>query len=594
MLVIICLTTALSGCGNTNKTNLTEAEQKAGISKKTLDLYAGEDGDPYDFYFFKEQKLIPALYIDTLIDDVFEGKLPYKLKKGNNNSQYTIYNIYTNAEMKIDVKSGDVIYDNLTAFEYGYDDATENTNFLDEYGGVKEFMTCELVEEDTTCTKGHEYKINLKDYDIPFMEIDDRLLMPADVFLTLLNNNYGTFYYDGLKTVSYINSSIADLYNFTASKAHMDKDFYTYTYNYFCLIVDRHFGLAGYSRTMRNNNEEFNYLPSGALTAFAPYKEDLINSENIDSFDKTMTKMINEQLDDGGHTLPLGNSFGGDVESYPDSSKDVLYYSQLQNVIVEARSNSDDVDCFVPPIDPLVCYDSDNDEKYDIAYITYDEFLFESNEEAYGFYETLCGKEGINAIINPSTETYDSSLYDIKDVVIDISYNGGGDTVAEGLLLSWLTDGVAKQTLYGSKDGYYSTVAYRYDINEDGEYNQKDYLPKDINIYILISGCTYSAANALAYDLEVYTRNMPKGKNVIFVGSATGGGACSLTDNLYLPTGYSFRLASNSVSIDPLDPTICSENGVQPTETWECDATQLATRTGENGLNKAFLDARSE
>jgi len=91
----------------------------------------------------------------------------------------------------------------------------------------------------------------------------------------------------------------------------------------------------------------------------------------------------------------------------------------------------------------------------------------------------------------------------------------------------------------------------------------------------------------------LYNRKQEQTRKVRFMGIQSGGGACSVTEKCYLPTGYSYRLAYNDVSIDPNNTSVCCEDGVLPDEGLTISSFEdIFNRTGNNGINQLVVGKR--
>ena len=109
----------------------------------------------------------------------------------------------------------------------------------------------------------------------------------------------------------------------------------------------------------------------------------------------------------------------------------------------------------------------------------------------------------------------------VKNVVIDLSLNGGGDFLSAMYLLAAFL-GTSSLSTRDMLTGAQSMINYRVDTNLDGIFDEKDTLAgKGLNLYCLTSGFSYSCANTVASMFK------DSGK-VTLIGRTTGGGACAI------------------------------------------------------------------
>ena len=150
-----------------------------------------------------------------------------------------------------------------------------------------------------------------------------------------------------------------------------------------------------------------------------------------------------------------------------------------------------------------------------------------------GFNENLTRPESFYRKL-PTKEDLDTSSFalfyyafdqirqngNVKNVVIDLSENGGGSAAALVAVLGFLSeDGEVQMTYLDQLNQDYRTEWYHVDTNLDGRFDDEDGYGGQYNFYILTSGFSYSCANALPYFAQ--KRNLAK-----IIGEKPGGGDC--------------------------------------------------------------------
>jgi len=108
----------------------------------------------------------------------------------------------------------------------------------------------------------------------------------------------------------------------------------------------------------------------------------------------------------------------------------------------------------------------------------------------------------------------------IKNVILDVGLNGGGDTFALAYLLGLMTNEDVVLEFTNTKNSHVVKEVFKIDSNNDGNYNDNDAYDK-FNYYILSSGYSFSCAN--------YFISYCKDHNIAkIIGQRSGGGACAI------------------------------------------------------------------
>ena len=141
-------------------------------------------------------------------------------------------------------------------------------------------------------------------------------------------------------------------------------------------------------------------------------------------------------------------------------------------------------------------------------------------------------------------------LADMDGLIIDLRRNGGGIGDTADLVASYLFD-EGRQPLTGVYDRPSDTLTQRFTL----QYVPGKRFGGDKPVYVLISEDTFSAAEALAYNLQALDR-------AEIVGEVSGGGAHPFE---YLPVHEHFVLWSVTArSVNPLTGSNWQSVGVQP------------------------------
>lgn len=150
----------------------------------------------------------------------------------------------------------------------------------------------------------------------------------------------------------------------------------------------------------------------------------------------------------------------------------------------------------------------------------------------------------------------------IKNIVLDISLNGGGSSAALQRVLGFITNRTQNLFIQDRMSEIYTNISFTIDTNQDGLYNYKDSY-NNYNWYILAGKNTFSAANVLAHSAKTT-------KYAKLIGQKSGGGMFAVLPTV-LPDGTHVDISSQSGwtsgtnnKIRSIDDLPYTEHGVEP------------------------------
>ena len=161
------------------------------------------------------------------------------------------------------------------------------------------------------------------------------------------------------------------------------------------------------------------------------------------------------------------------------------------------------------------------DQESEVAYIGFDAFMVDYN----GWSNYYSGDE--NAPIDTDTfafvrdKLYKAKKAGAKNVVLDISTNGGGDTNALNGLIGLFNKGKSNCKARDTFNEYDFIEHYSVDVNLDGKYDELDALECenfDFNVAVLTSPYSFSCANLFP--------SLMKEIGYMSIGQRSGGGSC--------------------------------------------------------------------
>ncbi len=493
------------------------------ITKKKMPFYLADETTKQNQYvYFVNGKDIPYMDMDDLTG-LYKmimqmrgfNKYDLKVKKKGNKYILTRENGY---KCVMDFKKDKVYFVDYNAFNKSSDENTimdmVSTPVKDAKGRG---IYLKRNASGTVERYGKDITMNLKNYHIDLVRKGNKYYIPLqtyyDIFfwqnnLPLLYNGEAVFLVsmDGAPLIDgeYNRTAYGKLYyKNKLKKKKLSKAMTEFNYNELCFCLDHTYGLKEahnikkFSTLMRNTGLKY-YFMSG-------------NSKRID---QAMYILSTRYLDDvhtkygipsytTGYTLRenLTTNYG------EGPARDAIF--ARTDDFKEARAK------YYPNGVPAY------EEIGDTAFITFDEFaMFTSDTDYYKTPPTADAKDTMG-IIAYSVQQILRKGSPIKNVVLDLSCNGGGaaDT-AVYTIAAFL--GKTRLSLEDSYTGALVTSSYLCDTNFDHKFDENDYLAdKGLNLYCLTSGVSFSCGNLVPCAFK-------QSGDVTLVGQTTGGGACSV------------------------------------------------------------------
>lgn len=504
--------------------NLFAASQH-GFEKKETTIYVNsiEQTDVKNLYFFKSYGKIPFVDITEMLCAI--GGTDYCSGKAEGNI-YTITR-KNNAVCKIDIKNKIIHFDDYDLFNK-FDYAVTLLDIVNDFSYIShEAASFEM--------NGDSIDIEYSTYNIEIFIDDNKCLMPLQTFNDIFTSHWmAAILYNG-NELFYVNSDFclrdSDGYTelgeqyYKVEPSKIDKNFADYNYRELVLNMQLHYGLKNFHDIEKFSDWFHQHGLDNKLSSTDP----------VDS-DYAIISMCEKYLGDlhSSHELPSPFS-GKDVELKVD-----VRNPSLESYIQSYYENIDLRKSYFPKGIPGV------QKVGNTVYVTFDHFTRDFSRDY--FEEPITGEEYYDIIYDYPDSGMDTyalihvandiikSDPKIRNVVIDLSCNGGGNLESAVFTACWLL-GRANLSIKNNITGCRSSISYTADINFDGEYNQDDDCISDKRLFILGSENTFSCANLLVAIMA------DSGKATL-IGSKTGGGACAV----YLTstaTGTLFKTSSH-------------------------------------------------
>ena len=537
----------LTGCG-TDKVRLPEVKSFEyydcvdyyGWNSETqaVEIFAEGDEGSYVNLFngeiitFEDVEFYVADTMNYLADN--SDAVRFSTEKNVENKTVIITNETTKATLTLNYKKQKITYSDYSAFLNYSIEALCPSDVISRELKNDRFIDTKLVKSKS----GKSITIDLNKYDIPMYWHEDKCYLPTAFvgnFFYGVSLSLGiTTAFDG-KDLYLTNYQYSDEYKpyfdilNNKLKDKITTKYMEFGYNMAAVILDYTYGFK--KRFLRTENKYKNYLPKGAYDILKPYKKDLI-SMDPNAAEMAWHKFVATEIDDGGHTASYAYTIFKNQSNLYINGKERAHTGDTIDYLMEERLKHENID-----IEENAYSEIDN-----VSFITIDAFDMDfssfSNPEEEA--EETPYYSSTYSLITYANEIIKE--HQIKDVVIDLSCNGGGILVTSSFVESWLTGGTAHLNEICSIDGAAEMIETHADINGDGIFDENDYLPEDVNVYCIVSDGTFSAANTLAVNLRDYS-------NTKFIGSRSAGGCCSVKSYVDLGNGLGFgRMSSQYTS----------------------------------------------
>ena len=297
-------------------------------------------------------------------------------------------------------------------------------------------------------------------------------------------------------------------------------DLANYVYNELCMSFDSY---RGYTKQMVFGDELFQTLGLNALLEqhHPKIKEYLLSTDKKEYYQGL--EALFSGLYDGGHTyLPDGSSAYEMAKAEASRIPEFISLFNQVNNIQNKKAYTYYSFYYYRPFGSNSYY-YHHPEGSDTAYIGFPKFYvdYEGWDDYYkGLGAAPTNGDSFGYVLSSFNKAKQEG---VKNIVLDICSNGGGDTCANIGLLGLLNGGVGFDAYKDTFNKYGVTEEYIVDINLDGKYDEQDKEAAkqfDFNIGILTSYYSFSCAN--------FFPACAKELGYKILGQQSGGGSCSI------------------------------------------------------------------
>ncbi len=546
--LLMCLMTSCKNTSNTtspsktnqsNSTPTSETSKKSSTSPTPTEYHVSKKLDTSKVYISEDKSFtLPTTFFTEVVDvpyvelndfyvnffgtNMMESSTFFSVNSG------TVTNTFTKSTLVFDTVKNTISSSDLDQFTNFTNSTKTSLNIISTPAN----NLSKLNVEKTTYKKGKAMTFDLNHYNMNLIKYQDKIYVPFSILETTSFTpifvrfafNGDDYYYTsstgfldsktkGLTSfgTKYANGSLFK--NKTRSKSYAN-------YFYYSLLFELENYEGHYSRlNIQNLDEKLNELG---------FKEKLLSTDS-DEANKAYADVINQVFHDGGHTAFTNRGFTSEYSYETDESlmKEILnydtrYYNTMMTFATLGQQIMDN-----PP--STLEYSTDNET----AVIHLSAF-------------TMHNALNLENIDEDQTSTF-SILYHsfkkisekttVKNVIFDVSLNGGGAAPALAEALSFITDDPVEMTVTNMSTGAVLKEAVDIDNNLDGNFTDNDSYSGKFNFYILTSGFSFSCANAFPAIAK------EKGYAKI-IGQKSGGGDCAVLNGITIDGG-NFNMSSN-------------------------------------------------
>lgn len=394
---------------------------------------------------------------------------------------------------ELDFVKDTVYFDDFDSFCSAGHNATPHDMLALPYAneeGQKEYFE----RRDSFYTPGYAIELELAERNIPLDIYDGMKYIPLQTFNDIFLCPFGcNIAYNGENLFVLVGNVIADevtdLY-YGKEASQRSTALTEFNYNELCLFLDLYYGL----QNEHGFTDGFDYYLDNIGLKNEFLKPDATNGFNaLGTLTLGYIADLHSVVTSASPYVGASNPSGG---SNFKKSPAVIDYINARNTYAATRGT-------VEPYEKVG----------DTAFVTLDEFSFErSGNYEQDLAQPIADTIGIIAAVHDKIKN-DS---EIKNVVLDLSCNGGGAVDSAIYTIAWML-GYCDFSSVDSATGSKSTITYKADVNFNRVFDENDNI-SDLNLYCLISPVSFSCGNLVPALLKA------SGKVTIVGKSSTGGG----------------------------------------------------------------------
>ena len=370
----------------------------------------------------------------------------------------------------------------------------------------------------------------LGNYNIDILYYNEKVLMPIS-FINFMNGDYYNVIYNGVGLYGYYyGDKIDNVYTEATLKGDIPEDMKKETKNELLFLLNEKYGLKNYAKV----DDYSTYIDDAILNKFMG---------NADDRNDAYMTIIHKLLNDPHSRMQKLSFYSVNSVNNSDYMSENDRHSKIGNIFTDLRKKQSESEIYNnPDSNNLTLFESADDSAYiyykgNTLFISFKDFLMGTKDNVYNenTYKDDAYLYDTPALLYKALTDARDNHPDVKNVVIDVSINGGGYVAACYKILTFLSNDIH----FGYSVGNNYTEVYKIlgDTNMDGTYSGDEAF-SDFNYYVLESEGTFSAANAFScfakYSNAVKT-----------IGKRSGGGMCAVMPYV-LADGTRFTLSDKN------------------------------------------------
>lgn len=400
--------------------------------------------------------------------------------------------------------------------------------------GITSNKLAKLNEEKSSTTTGNAITFKLDDYRMGMISYNGKIYVPFSILECIsLSPTFARFVFNGedyymVSTETFIDSKTKELTEFAKNFAQGSiikkktrstgfANYFYYSYLFELANYHGHYPRLGIS-SLDSKMEELGL------------KEKLLSTDS-DIANEAFAKSLSQIFSDGGHT---GFGHRGLTSEYSSKTDEEL----LKKYLLEYDAR------LVKEMTAFAQLGTLIKDRTDMPVV---EYSTSSSTAVVHFMNFTAHDVLTKDNIDQDTTSTFSTFYhafkefkektNLKNVIFDVSLNGGGAASALGEALSFLTDDSIVLTTTNSLTKSVVKEAIDVDNNLDGNYLDNDSYAGKYNYYILTSEYSFSCANA--FPCIAKENGYAK-----IIGKRSGGGDCAVLPSVTMDGGI-FSMSSN-------------------------------------------------
>ena len=413
-------------------------------------------------------------------------------------------------------------------------------DFFDKEGNPR---LIERVKPKYLPRLGGALEINLAKYGIDLVVADGKYLIPLQTFSDILvaPTFLNSCYFNGEAVIVAGNMAASP----DPAAPNVDRELYykgktgersatlaKFGYNELCLALDTLYGLKDL-HGIESFDQLFQSQGAVSMSAAKSFAADCslkayLTGSSVFDADKAIYHLIGDFLDDNHSKWYNFSYLAGEHDGYKPNGASRERLEAYKKAYADARDKA------YPSGVPAY------QEVGDTAFVTFDAFAIaqefaQEPDDLDKYYTTpldqLPDKDTMALIMKAHDKI--TANPNIKNVVIDLSVNGGGYADAAVFVAAWFLGELSISMEY-TTTGAMCATSYRCDANRDHLFDQNDTLG-DRRLFCLVSPYSFSCGNLVPNLFK-------ESEKVTILGKTSGGGAC-VVQPISSAWGTSFRIS---------------------------------------------------